>query len=53
MILSFFGLLLTKVKEDLYDKVGKPMNMLVFLYSFVGACFLTFKEPFTGVSVVI
>jgi len=50
MILSFFGLLLAKFKEDLYDKAGKHVNMLCFSYSFIGACFLTFKEPFTYTS---
>lgn len=46
MILSFSGLILNKVKEDVYDKVCKPMNLAVFLYSFIGACFLTFDAPF-------
>lgn len=48
MILSFFALVLNKFSEDMYEKVGKHMNTLNFAYSFVGACFLTFREPFTG-----
>lgn len=48
MILSFFGLLLAKFKQDLYKQKGMPINMLCFLYSFVGACFLTFDKPFSA-----
>jgi hypothetical protein len=50
MIISFFGLLLTKFAEDQYAKVCKPMNMVLFLYTLVGACFITFKDPFTKTS---
>lgn len=47
MILSFIGLILTKVNEGLYETGGMPMNGFCFVYSFVGACFITFNEPFT------
>ena len=32
----------------MYDKFGKHTNGLNFVWSFIGACFLTFKEPFTN-----
>jgi hypothetical protein len=44
--LSFIGLFMTRFAEEMFSKIGKHMNMLCFVYSFVGACFLTFKEPF-------
>ncbi|KAL9189970.1 hypothetical protein ACHAXT_009645 [Thalassiosira profunda] len=47
MILSFFALVLAKFKEDVYAKIGKHINMLNFVWGFLGACFLTFDEPFT------
>lgn len=50
MILSFIGLALNKFSEDTYEKVGKQMNILNFVYSFVGACFLTFDKPFEETS---
>ena len=53
MILSFGLLLVNKGSEDTYENVGKPSCMLLFLYSFVGGCFLTFKEPFEQVRLAI
>lgn len=46
--LSSLVLLMDKFSEDMYDKFGKHMNGLNFVWSFIGACFLTFKEPFTN-----
>ena len=58
MILSFSTLVLNKFNEapgeyedgatNMYDKAGESINLLNFAWSFVGACFLTFKEPFTS-----
>jgi len=45
--LSCLAILMVKFSEDLYNKVGKQMNLLNFVWSFVGACFLTFDKPFT------
>ena len=45
MCLSFISLLLT-IKEELYEKVGGYLNQLLFVWNFVGACFLTFSSPF-------
>lgn len=50
MVLSVFGLALTKAPNDVYLKVGKQLTMLIFSYSFIGACFLTFDKPFTTTS---
>lgn len=50
MVLSFFGLVLTKAGDEVYEKVGVPLNMLIFSYGFFGACFLTFDSPFTSTS---
>jgi hypothetical protein len=44
--LSFIGLVMTRFAEEMFSKIGKHMNMLCFVYSFVGACFLTFDKPF-------
>jgi hypothetical protein len=52
IILSFFEFFLTfyDLTSDIYSKFVKPMDVVLFLYSFVGACFLTFHEPFTETS---
>ena len=34
----------------MYEKLGKNLCLLNFTWSFVGACFLTFKGPFEAVS---
>ena len=50
LILSFIGLLMQKFAGSLYDKMEKYLCMTMFLWSFIGACFLTFRGPFTTVS---
>ena len=50
IICSCNGLLLAKFNEDMYSQVGAHLNMLCFLYCFIGACFLTFVEPFVVTS---
>lgn len=45
MVLSFMGLIMT-AKEEFYTKFGKYLNQLLFIWNFVGACFLTFSSPF-------
>jgi hypothetical protein len=37
---------MTRFAEEMFSKIGKHLNMLCFVYSFVGACFLTFDKPF-------
>ncbi|KAL7551321.1 hypothetical protein ACHAWF_014501 [Thalassiosira exigua] len=44
--LSLFSLALTRAPNDVYRKVGTPLNMLIFSYGFIGACLLTFDSPF-------
>jgi len=44
--LSGIHLLMSKFTEDLHTKFGKHMCSLMFVWSFVGACFLTFDKPF-------
>jgi hypothetical protein len=48
--LSSVGLILTRFSQDNPTRLGKLMNILNFVYSFIGACFLTFKEPFDQTS---
>lgn len=48
--LSSIGLALTRFTQDKPTRLGKLMNVLNFVYSFIGACFLTFKEPFDQTS---
>jgi hypothetical protein len=50
LILSFCTLGAHRFSPNLYAKVCKPVNGLLFLYSFIGACFLTFHEPFKSTS---
>ena len=50
IICSCNGLLLAKFAEDTYSKVGADLNMICFLYCFIGVCFLTFVEPFVVTS---
>jgi len=45
MGLSAIGLLMT-LKEALYKEGGKWLNQFLFVWNFVGACFLTFSSPF-------
>lgn len=47
MCLSFIGIVLTFVMKDNYATYGKYLNQLLFVWNFVGACFLTFSSPFT------
>ena len=44
--LSFLFILMT-CKESLYKKNGKHANIVLFTWNFVGACLLTFIDPFT------
>ena len=46
--LSGIHLLMSKFTEDLHTKFGKHMCSLMFVWSFVGACFLTFDKPFVN-----
>ena len=45
MGLSAIGLLMT-LKEAVYKEGGKWLNQFLFVWNFVGACFLTFSSPF-------
>ena len=51
LILSAICLLMHKFMSGMYEKVGKKVCMTNFLWAFIGACFLTFRGPFTGVSI--
>lgn len=44
--LSFIALLMTKFAAGPYEKFGKHLCMFLFVWNFVGACFLTFNDPF-------
>jgi hypothetical protein len=46
IIFSSIGLLLARFAEEMFSTIGERMNILNFLYSLVGACFLTFDKPF-------
>ncbi|KAL3773813.1 hypothetical protein ACHAW5_004106 [Stephanodiscus triporus] len=50
LVLSSVGLALSKHSdsEESPSRVGKGANALCFAYAFVGACFLTFDEPFAA-----
>ena len=50
LIISFLSLLMHKFASSLYAKVEKHICMTNFLWSFIGACFLTFRSPFLTVS---
>ena len=50
MALSFIGIAMTKFAQDKLTMVGKLLNAVNFVYSFVGACFLTFDKPFDQTS---
>lgn len=50
LIISFLSLLMHKFAGGLYSKMEKHICMTNFLWSFIGACFLTFKGPFLTVS---
>jgi glucan phosphoethanolaminetransferase (alkaline phosphatase superfamily) len=43
---SLIGLLMARFYKK-PSKIGHYLNILCFLYGFIGACFLTFKEPLT------
>jgi len=47
MILTTIFLALTVFKENLYTLYGQKMTNLLFMWNFIGACFLTFSSPFT------
>ena len=49
--LSAICLLMHKFMSGMYEKVGKKVCMTNFLWAFIGACFLTFRGPFTDVSI--
>ena len=42
------AILLSLVSIPLPPTYGKHVNMVLFVYSFIGACFLTFHAPFTA-----
>jgi hypothetical protein len=46
MALSFIALILSNFAVSAYAAVSKPILVVLFVYSFVGACFLTFYGPF-------
>jgi len=50
LILSFIALLMHKFAGSLYDKMEKHLCMTMFSWSFIGACFLTFRGPFKTTS---
>mmetsp|Transcript_38121 Transcript_38121/g.91234 ORF Transcript_38121/g.91234 Transcript_38121/m.91234 type:complete len:236 (+) Transcript_38121:241-948(+) len=50
MALSCGNLIALKFAKGVYDKHGSHVNILLFCYNFVGACFLTFEKPFTTTS---
>lgn len=52
LIISFICLVLHKFAGDLYGKIEKNICALTFFWAFIGACFLTFKGPFTTVSLL-
>ena len=45
MSFSFLFILMT-CKESFYKKSGKYANIVLFIWNFVGACLLTFIDPF-------
>lgn len=47
LALSFVSLVLLHFFEEAYENHCRWLNMFIFLWSFVGAFFLTMKEPFT------
>jgi len=47
MVLSIGYIALTFFKQELYSLHGKNMTYGLFMWNFVGACFLTFSSPFT------
>ena len=47
MSFSFLFILMT-CKESFYKKNGKYANIVLFIWNFVGACLLTFIDPFTA-----
>ena len=49
MAASLIGLFLARFHNK-SSTIGHHLNILCFLYSFIGACFLTFKEPFLATS---
>ena len=46
LVISFMGILMT-CKKEFYLKNGKFIHVFLFLWNFVGACLLTFFNPFT------
>ena len=50
LIISFISLLMHKFAGGLYAKMEMYLCMTNFTWAFIGACFLTFRGPFTTVS---
>eukprot|EP00986_Skeletonema_menzelii_P013795 scaffold8414_cov129-Skeletonema_menzelii.AAC.8 len=50
LIISFFSLLMHKFAGSLYAKMEMYLCMTNFTWSFIGACFLTFRGPFLTTS---
>jgi len=46
LVISFMGILMT-CKKEFYLNNGKFIHVFLFLWNFVGACLLTFFNPFT------
>jgi len=47
LIISLAGILLTIFKAALYTLYGKWLTLILFMWNFTGASFLTFGSPFT------
>lgn len=47
MSIPVITLLLSLSSIPIQPKFGKGVNLLLFIWSFIGACFLTFHAPFT------
>lgn len=47
LILSIGAICLTIFMESLYTLYGRHITLLLFIWNFTGACFLTFSSPFT------
>lgn len=50
LIISFISLLMHKFAGGLYAKMEMYLCMTNFTWAFIGACFLTFRGPFTTTS---
>jgi len=45
--LSLTSILMTVFRENLYTIYGQRISQFLLMWNFTGACFLTFKSPFT------